>query len=176
MDENLQGSSGPTLGACRSLLFWACPSGPAPLAVGTGAQGPCQDDQLWEHWVWSLVLGPWGPTLRILFCRSTSSGVASVKNTDKACDHGCCCFPPLYGAQCVLTSRVHTPWTRPGRGEQSWLCGAAAWNLWKLAKELWDQALSLWSESIDSKTLYYQRTNPREYHIVRTHTEETTWI
>jgi len=31
-----------------------------------------------------------------------------------------------------------------------------------------DQALSLWSGSIDCKTLDYQRTNPREYQIVRT--------
>ena len=38
----------------------------------------------------------------------------------------------------------------------------------------WDQALSLWSGSTDSKTLDYQRTNPREYQIVRTHTKETT--
>ena len=37
-----------------------------------------------------------------------------------------------------------------------------------------DQALSLWSGSTDSKTLDYQRTNPREYHIVRTHTKEAT--
>ena len=37
-----------------------------------------------------------------------------------------------------------------------------------------DQALSLSSESTDSKTLDYQRTNPREYQIVRTHTKETT--
>ena len=39
-----------------------------------------------------------------------------------------------------------------------------------------DQALSLWSGSIDSKTLDYQRTNPRGYQIVRTHTKETTGI
>ena len=39
-----------------------------------------------------------------------------------------------------------------------------------------DQTLSLWSGSTDSKTLDYQRTNPREYQIVRTHIEETTWI
>ena len=39
-----------------------------------------------------------------------------------------------------------------------------------------DQALSLWSGSTDSKTLDSQRTNPREYQIVRTHTKETTWI
>ena len=39
-----------------------------------------------------------------------------------------------------------------------------------------DQALSLWSGSTASKTLDYQRTNPREYQIVRTHTKETTWI
>ena len=39
-----------------------------------------------------------------------------------------------------------------------------------------DQALSLWSGSTDSKTLDYQRTNSREYQIVSTHTEETTWI
>ena len=37
-----------------------------------------------------------------------------------------------------------------------------------------DQALSLWSGSTDSMTLDYQRTNPREYQIVRTHTKETT--
>ena len=37
-----------------------------------------------------------------------------------------------------------------------------------------DQALSLWSGSTDSKTLDYQRTNAREYHIVRTYTNETT--
>ena len=36
------------------------------------------------------------------------------------------------------------------------------------------QALSLWSETTDSKTLDYQRTNPREDQIVRTHTKETT--
>ena len=39
-----------------------------------------------------------------------------------------------------------------------------------------DQALSLWSGSTDSKTLDYQRTKPREYQIVRTHTKATTWI
>ena len=38
------------------------------------------------------------------------------------------------------------------------------------------QALSLWSWRTDSKTLDYQRTNPRGYQIVRTHTKETTWI
>ena len=38
-----------------------------------------------------------------------------------------------------------------------------------------DQALSLWNVSSDSKTLDYQRTNPREYQMVRTHTKETTW-
>ena len=39
-----------------------------------------------------------------------------------------------------------------------------------------DQALSLWSGSTDSKTLDYQRTNSREYQIVRTHTKEITGI
>ena len=39
-----------------------------------------------------------------------------------------------------------------------------------------DQALSLWGGSTDSKTLRYQRTNPREYQIVRTDTKETAWI
>ena len=39
-----------------------------------------------------------------------------------------------------------------------------------------DQVLSLWSRSTYSKTLDYQRTNPREYQIMRTHTKETTWI
>ena len=39
-----------------------------------------------------------------------------------------------------------------------------------------DQALSFWSESTDSKTLGHQRTNPKEYQIVRTHTKETTNI
>ena len=39
-----------------------------------------------------------------------------------------------------------------------------------------DQALNLWSGSTDSKTLDYQRTDPREYQIVRTHTKETTGI
>ena len=38
------------------------------------------------------------------------------------------------------------------------------------------QTLSLWSGSTDSKTLDYQRTNPRVYKIVRTPTKETTWI
>ena len=32
-----------------------------------------------------------------------------------------------------------------------------------------NQALSLYSGSTDSRTLDYQRTNPREYQIVRTH-------
>ena len=35
-----------------------------------------------------------------------------------------------------------------------------------------DQALSLWSESTDSRTLDYQRTNPRAYQIMRTHTKK----
>ena len=39
-----------------------------------------------------------------------------------------------------------------------------------------DQALSLWNESSESKILDYQRTDPREYQIVRTHTKETTRI
>ena len=39
-----------------------------------------------------------------------------------------------------------------------------------------DQALSLWSGNTDSKTLDYQRTNPRGYQIVRTHIKETTGI
>ena len=37
-----------------------------------------------------------------------------------------------------------------------------------------DQALSLWSGSNDSKTLDNQRTNTREYQIVKTPTKETT--
>jgi len=37
-----------------------------------------------------------------------------------------------------------------------------------------DQALSLWSGCTDFKTLDYQRTNPRKYQMVRTHTKETT--
>ena len=37
-----------------------------------------------------------------------------------------------------------------------------------------DQALSLLCGWTDSKTLDCQRTNPREYQIVRTHTNETT--
>ena len=39
-----------------------------------------------------------------------------------------------------------------------------------------DQAPSLWSVSTDFKTLDYQRTNPREYQIVRTDTNKTIWI
>ena len=39
-----------------------------------------------------------------------------------------------------------------------------------------DQALSLWSGRTDSKTVDYQKTNPRDYQIVRTHTKETTSI
>ena len=35
---------------------------------------------------------------------------------------------------------------------------------------------AFWSGSTDFKTLDYQRTNPREYEIVRTHTKETTLI
>ena len=37
-----------------------------------------------------------------------------------------------------------------------------------------DQTLSLWRRNTDSKTLAYQRTKPRGYQIVRTHTKETT--
>ena len=39
-----------------------------------------------------------------------------------------------------------------------------------------DQALSLWSGRTDSKTVDYQKTNPSDYQIVRTHTKETTSI
>ena len=35
-----------------------------------------------------------------------------------------------------------------------------------------DQALSLWTGSTDSKTLDYQRTNPRGYQTVRIHTKK----
>ena len=54
----------------------------------------------------------------------------------------------------------------------------AAGNRWEKGKKLpqRDQALSFWSGSSDSKTLHYQKTKPREYQIVRTHTKETTWI
>ena len=38
-----------------------------------------------------------------------------------------------------------------------------------------DQALSLRSGTTDFKTLDYQRTNPRKYQRVRTHTKENTW-
>ena len=36
--------------------------------------------------------------------------------------------------------------------------------------------MSFWRRSTDSKTLDYQRTNPREYQIVRTHCKESTSI
>ena len=39
-----------------------------------------------------------------------------------------------------------------------------------------DQALSLWSGSTDSKTLDYQRVNPKEYQTVRTPMKEITCI
>ena len=39
-----------------------------------------------------------------------------------------------------------------------------------------DQALNLWSGSTESKILDYQRTNPREFQMVRTDTKETTGI
>ena len=39
-----------------------------------------------------------------------------------------------------------------------------------------DQTLGLWSGKNDSKALDYQRTNPREYQIVRTHTKEIAWV
>ena len=35
-----------------------------------------------------------------------------------------------------------------------------------------DQKLSLWSGNTDSKTLDYQRTNPRDYQIVRSHMQK----
>lgn len=38
------------------------------------------------------------------------------------------------------------------------------------------QVLSIWSGIIDSRTLDYQRTNPRECQLVRTDTNKTTWI
>ena len=37
-----------------------------------------------------------------------------------------------------------------------------------------DQAVSLWNGSTDFKTMDYQRTNPQEYQLVKTHTKETT--
>ena len=43
-------------------------------------------------------------------------------------------------------------------------------------RKTWDQDLCLWGGSTISIALDYQRTNPREYQIVRTHTKETTWI
>ena len=52
----------------------------------------------------------------------------------------------------------------------------ASWTRNLLPNTGRDQALSLWRRSADSNTLNYQRTNPREYQTVRTHTKETTWI
>ena len=65
-------------------------------------------------------------------------------------------------------SAVTWPGIKPGPSSLR----AQSHNHWTVR----DQALSLWSGSTDSKTLDYQRTNPRDYHIVRTHTKETTWI
>ena len=39
-----------------------------------------------------------------------------------------------------------------------------------------DQALSLWSGKTDSKTLDYQRTNPRDYQIGKISTKENTCL
>ena len=47
-------------------------------------------------------------------------------------------------------------------------------SLHAITNPLVGQALSLWSGSTNSKTLDYQRTDPREYQIVRTHTKKTT--
>ena len=84
--------------------------------------------------------------------------------------------------------------------EDKWDLQVPEWNTWKVFKcqnwlpfqrkeDSWfwkvhavsslsfrDEVLSLWNGSTDSKTLDYQRTNPRKYQIVRTHTKETTWI
>ena len=49
-------------------------------------------------------------------------------------------------------------------------------SLHAITNPLVGQALSLWSGSTNSKTLDYQRADPREYQIVRTHTKQTTWI
>ena len=45
-------------------------------------------------------------------------------------------------------------------------------KLEELGKKKRNKTLSLWGGSTDYRTLDYQRTNPREYQIVRTHTRK----
>ena len=71
------------------------------------------------------------------------------------------------------TSRHRSACRTPAeRGQEYWIRGKEYIQPWKTQ----DQALSLWSGSTGSKTLDYQRTNPREYQIVGTQTKETTGI
>ena len=71
------------------------------------------------------------------------------------------------------TFRHKSAWRTPAESGQEYLTRGKEYIE---PCKTWGQALSLWSGSTDSKTLDYQRTNPREYQIVRNHTKETTWI
>ena len=46
-------------------------------------------------------------------------------------------------------------------------------HLWNLCS--WPE-IKPWAFGVGALTPNYQRTNPREYQVVRTHTKETTWI
>lgn len=115
MDENLQ-----VVGFVWNLQvlsalgvpIWSC-----PLAMGTGAQGPCQEDQLWRHWVVSRP-GPLRPHIEdtVLQKHKLRYGF-SQKHRQPVIAWGTCF--PRFMVHSVLTSRVHTLWTGAGRGEQS---------------------------------------------------------
>ena len=81
--------------------------------------------------------------------------------------HGAHLSPWIYQE---YTFRHSSECRTPAESEQEYLISGKEYTE---PRKTQDQALSLWSGSTDSKTLDYQRTNPREYQIVRTPTKET---
>ena len=109
----------------------------------------------------------------ILMCQ-----VSPAKRVCAECQPHCdlYCLTKLNMKTEAASCRVHL-WAREQGPTHVHKGGVALGQECTLQGRQWkDQTLSIWSGSTDSKTLDYQRTNSREYQIVRTHTKETTWI
>ena len=139
------------LNAKLSSVFWMwVPTVPSK----EGAQGNRFWGTVWEH-------HPASPTYTLL-------GSAWIRRMGTISQ-----FQMLFSDRSDMRSRAEM--------------GVCGWKIPKrnhngtLAKPTWQGSLKRSSPqplggSTDSKTLDYQRTNPREYKRVRTHTKETSWI
>ena len=126
------------------------------------------EDTTLKDWCWGLR------TLRNIHTKRNLSGKESVKEGEQ--DGG-----GVGGCEVQLSAQIHQEYIFRHRSACRTLAESGQEYLTR-GKEYIEscksryQALSPWSRRTDSKTLDYERTNPRGYQIVRTHTKETTWV